>query len=102
MTRYGLIPVGAHGLEKDRAVTVEIPSRFELMRENDQLRRRIEDLERDRARVQRWRGRREDEVRLRVEAQDRLNKAMRVVAVIAQVYPQLRPVIERARKDIWG
>jgi hypothetical protein len=66
-----------------------------LLEENDTLRRRVEVTDRI---AQRW----EDEAANRVKAQVRLNHAMRVLAVISQLYPPLRPVIERARKDIFG
>lgn len=37
MTAYQLIPVGADGLEEDRAVVVDIPTRAELLVQNERL-----------------------------------------------------------------
>lgn len=109
---YLITPVGASGPVPARAQVVHGPplrdslTRAELARqvakvlvELDAANARIDALEQQ---VSRLRGRLEDESRLRLEAQHRLNMAMRVIAVIARLYPRLRPVIERARKDIWG
>lgn len=54
-----------------------------------------------RAEVERLQAQVDNENRLRMVAQDRLSKASRVLAVLSHLYPKLRPVIERAREDIW-
>lgn len=48
------------------------------------------------------RERLDNESALRVQAQDRLDVAARVLGVIERSHPELRDVVEQARKDIWG
>jgi hypothetical protein len=43
----------------------------------------------------------DNEAGLRVRLQERLDTAARVLAAIERANPELRPVIEQARKDIW-
>ena len=66
-----------------------------LLAENDRLRQRVEGVDKI---VQRW----EDEAANRVKAQRRLDRCARVFAVLSHVYPELRGLIDRARRDIWG
>lgn len=42
MTAYSLTPVGAEGVEPERAVLLDIPSRADLWREVEQLRDELE------------------------------------------------------------
>lgn len=53
------------------------------------------------AEVERLQDQVDNENRLRMLAQDRLSKAARVLAVLSHLYPELRGLIGRARKDIW-
>lgn len=91
MTAYSITPVGARGVEEER--TEEIPG--PLPRDAVSVARLHREIDRLRVRV-------EDESALRLQAQYRLNRAARVLAVIALIYPRLRPVIARAREDIWS
>ena len=90
MTAYSITPVGARGVEEER--TEEIPG--PLARDAVSVARLHREIDRLRARV-------ESESALRLQAQHRLNRSWRVLAVLALVNPSWRPVIDRARKDIW-
>lgn len=48
------------------------------------------------------RERLDNESALRVRLQERLDTAARVLDAIARSHPELREVVEQARKDIWG
>ena len=61
------------------------PSYSELLARNERLQEQVD-----------------NENRLRMEAQHRLSKAMRVLAVLSFTRPELRGLIRRARADIWG
>lgn len=84
MTAYSVTPVGPGGPEPDRAVRLDITPMSELVAENERLRTA-------------WRTAHE----ARMAAEKRADKAARVFAVLHQVFPQLRDVLDRARKDIW-
>lgn len=55
-----------------------------------------------RAEVERLQQRVEDESALRIKLQERLSQCARVFAVLSHLYPELRGLIQRARKDIWN
>lgn len=90
MTAYIATPLGAEGVEPERAQRVEGPlprdavSVARLHLENAKLRERLE-----------------AETALRMRAHRRLDHCARVFAVLSHVYPELRGLIARARKDIW-
>lgn len=81
---------------RDTATRAELARQVGLLLvENDRLRRENAGVQRI---VQRW----EDEAANRVKAQRRLDRCARVFAVLAFTHPNLRELIERARRDIWG
>lgn len=90
MTAYSITPVGADGLEEERTERIPGP-----------LPRDAVSVARLHMEIARLRQRLEDECALRTQAQDRLSKCARVLAVLAHVYPELRGVVRRAREDIW-
>jgi hypothetical protein len=61
------------------------PSYSELLAENERLREQCD-----------------NESELRIKAQDRLNKAMRVLASLGRLSPRMADLVEAARKDIFG
>lgn len=84
MTAYEVIPVGADGVEEHRAVRLDVTPMSELVAENERLRTG-------------WRTSHE----ARLAAENRADKAAKVFAVLHRVFPEMRDLIERARKDIW-
>lgn len=84
MTAYEVIPVGTEGLEGHRAVRLDITPMSELVAENERLRTA-------------WRTAHD----ARMAAENRADKAAKVFSVLHQVFPEMRDLIERARKDIW-
>ena len=60
------------------------PSYSELRRQLEQARERLD-----------------NESALRVQAQDRLNRAMRVLASLGRLSPRMADLVATARKDIW-
>lgn len=75
------------------------PSYQDLVDENECLRDELEWVQRS---AERWRKRYEEESALRLKFHGRVDKCAWVLAVISHLYPPLRPVIGRAREDIWG
>lgn len=101
MTAYRLTPVGASGPEPDRAVRIEMRSYTEVLAENERLRallQRVGHVAESRAG---WRDRYERESQLRLQAQHRLNRAMRVLGEFGRVSPSTAAAVERARREIW-
>lgn len=101
MTAYGISPVGARGVERDREQRIDIPSRYDLMVENERLRlllQRVGHVAESRAG---WRERYEQESQLRLDAQHRLNRAMRILAEFGRVSRSSAAAVERARREIW-
>lgn len=81
---------------RDEATRAELARQVALLlAENERLQRRVDGVDKI---VQRW----EDEAANRVKAQLRVDRCARVFAVLSRLYPKLRPLIERARKDIWN
>lgn len=126
MTAYSVTPVGAAGLEEERAGVVHGPKLRDALSGVEKARRYAELLveldrayadldraqrlihamdgrlgdvraDRDRSMEQRW----EAEVGLRVTYQSRLSRAARALHAIGQAHPEVRPMIDQARKDIW-
>jgi len=82
---YLLTPVGRPALARYVLGPAIGPSYSELRHQLEQARERLD-----------------NEAELRVALQERLDTAARVLDAIARSHPELRPVIEQARKDIWG
>jgi hypothetical protein len=99
VTAYQLIPVGAEGLEPDRAQRVEVLSYTELALQNEQLRT---DLEAARVDVAGWSEMWLDEVNRRIGVQSRLNRSMRVLASLGRLSPRMAAAVEVARREVWG
>ena len=76
------------------------PTRIDL--ENVRLRAENDRLHLQAEQAQEWRRKWEYESANRLQAQDRLNRAMRVLAGLSWAFPQMRRLIEQARKDVWG
>lgn len=78
------------------------PSYSELVAENQRLRRRIDDLKREDAQIpaliERW----ENESALRVQAQQRLNRSMRVLASLGRLSPRMADLVAAARREVFG
>jgi hypothetical protein len=114
-TPYALTPVGPAGQQPERTEVVYGPrlkdsaTRAEparqigrLLADNDRLIRELDEARGKAASFDRIAELWEESEANRLKAQHRLSHAMRVLAVISKLYPPLRPVIDRARKDIWG
>lgn len=82
---YLLTPVGRPGCALYVLGPRLGPSYAELRRQLEQSRERLD-----------------NESALRVRMQERLDTAARVLAAIGRANPELRGVVEQARKDIWG
>lgn len=79
------IPVGANGLEEDRAVRVQVRTFCEVVADNERLERL-------------WR----EEVDLRIAYQVRLSKALRVLASLGRLSPQMAGLVASARREVYG
>jgi hypothetical protein len=91
VTAYQLTPVGAAGVEPER--TEEIPG---------PLPRDAVSVARLHLKIGQLEERLAAEQVLRMRAHRRLDHCARVFAVLSHVYPELRGLIARARKDIWS
>lgn len=54
------------------------------------------------AEVERLQEQVDNENRLRMQAQDRLNKAMRVLASLGRLSPRMADLVEVARREVFG
>lgn len=99
MTAYSLTPVDAqdrrHGARVESFTAADLlVANQKLRTENDVLRARLVSAQRE---ADRWAG----EHALRLTVHERLDKAARVFSVLSFVFPELRDLLGRARKDIW-
>lgn len=101
MTAYEAARVGADGAEWHRMRVIEIPTTADLLVANGKLRAENDMLRAQLAAARRDADRFAGEHALRVQAHDRLDKAARVFVVLGFVFPELRNLLARARKDIW-
>lgn len=98
MTAYRLTPVGASGPEPDRAVRIDIPSRAELVFQNERLKEYLEAARVDVATYRRmWEAAHE----ARHRADERSRRAARVLASIGRMGPFAAALVERSRQEIW-
>jgi hypothetical protein len=100
VTAYSVTPVDS--VDREHGVVVEIPSRLEVMRENQRLRERLHRAELALRGAERIRSRYEAESAARIETQIRLNRAMRVVTAFERRSPAMRREVAAARDEIWG
>ncbi len=101
MTAYELVPVGASGLEPDRAVRIEMRSYTEVLAENVRLRERLHRAELALRGAERTRVRYEAESACRIEIQLRLNRVVRVLTALERRSPAVRREVAAARDEIW-
>jgi hypothetical protein len=98
VTAYQLTPVGASGPEPDRAVVVDIPSRAELLLQNERLKEYLEAARVDVATYrQMWQAAHVE----RLKAEARSSRAAQVLASIGRLSPFAAALVERARVEIW-
>lgn len=82
---YLLTPVGRPNRQARFVLGPRLgPSYSELVRQLEQARERLD-----------------NEAALRLKYQHQLSQCARVFAVLSHLYPELRGLIARARKDIW-
>jgi hypothetical protein len=84
VTAYGISPVGAHGVERHREQEINILSKYELLVENEGLRKR-------------W----AEAVDQRIAYQVRLSQASRVLASLGRLSPRMAALVEVSRREIW-
>lgn len=99
MTAYQLTPVGPNGVEEHRAQVVVLPSRADLLAENERLRGYLEAARVDVATYRRmW----ELASAERVQAETRSTRAFRVLASVGRLNPFAAALVERARAEVYG
>lgn len=92
MTAYKLTPVGARGPERERSQVVDVLSYSDLVEQRDLLK----------ADAAGWEALWRAEVNLRIATQNRLSRAMRVLASIGRASPFAAALVERARAEVYG
>lgn len=95
MTAYELVPVGAKGVEEDRAQRIDIPTYSELALQNERLKQYLEAARLD---VAEWREMWAAAHDRRCEAETRADRAARVLAAMGREVPA---AVRRARREIW-
>jgi len=90
VTAYQLTPVGPSGVEPDRAVVLDIPTRAELLALLEETR-----AARDAAQAL-WR----EEVDRRIEVQCLLNRTRRVLASLSSMSPSLAGLVASAKREV--
>ncbi len=98
MTAYRLTPVGAEGLEHDRAERVEVRSYHDLEAENAQLRLLLAETV---AAREAWHTAWKAAVDSRLADRDRLQRASRVLASLGRLSPRMAAAVEVSRREIW-
>lgn len=97
MTAYGISPVGARGVERDREQVVVILSKYELLVENARLKEYLEAARLDVAEWRRMWAAAHDE---RLKAEVRSTRAFRVLASLGRLSPRMADLVEVSRREI--
>lgn len=92
MTAYRLTPVGPGGVQKERTEEIEVLSYTDLVEQRDLLR----------ADVAGWEALWRAEVNLRIVTQNRLSRAMRVLASLGRLSPEMAGLVAAARREVYG
>lgn len=90
--RVAITPVGANGREEGRTEEHEVLSYTELLEQRDVLR----------ADAVGWEALWRAEVNLRIVTQNRLSRAMRVLASLGRLSPQMASLVASARREVYG
>lgn len=98
MTAYGISPVGAHGVEREREQRIDIPSRYELLLENERLKDYLDAARED---VCTYRGMWAAAHDGRLKAEARSTRAFRVLASLGRLSPRMAALVAGARREIW-
>lgn len=98
MTAYGISPVGANGVERDREQRIDIPTRYELQLENERLKALLAETREAR---EAWHTAWKTAVDSRIATQERLSRSMRVLASLARLSPRMADVVAAAGREIY-
>lgn len=99
MTAYEVIPVGAHGPDRERSQVVEVLTYEDLLLQNERL---SADLERARVDADAWHQAWATVTNNRLTDRQRLSRAMRALAVLGAESQEMAARVEQARVEIWG
>jgi hypothetical protein len=99
VTAYQLTPVGPDGPQRERSQVIDVRSYEELLAENARLR-----AERATARADadNWHNAWATAVNNRIATQERLSRAMRVLASLGRLSPRMAEVVAAARREVYG
>lgn len=86
-------------MQPERAEVIDIPSRYELLLQNERLKDYLEAARLD---VANWRAMWVGAHDARAAAEVRADKAARVLASIGRLSPFAAALVERARVEVWG
>lgn len=96
MTAYSVTRVDS--VDREHGVVVEIPTRAELVRENERLRALLAETREAR---EAWHIAWRSAVDSRIATQERLTRSMRVLASLARLSPRMADVVAAAGREIY-
>jgi hypothetical protein len=99
VTAYKLTPVDAFGVDESRAQVIDIPSRAELLLQNERLKQYLDAARLD---VETYRAMWAVASSERIKAESRSTRAFRVLTSIERLSPLAAVLIERARVEVYG
>lgn len=96
MTAYSI--TRPEDLDREHGVVVDVPSRYDLLIENERLKTYLEAAREDVSTYRQMWAAAHD---ARIKAEGRSSKAFRVLASLGRLSPRMAGLVSAARKEVW-